>query len=295
MRCTQCRHEFCFACGAVWHTDHYGCARPEHPDNTDGAEGGAEVDAQRRQLLEWCVGGYSTWEGKRVAFSKDFWLKIASPFTAASLQPCATHSDAPITLESVALSSVAETAQASTSTTEAAGHEQMKGCIVDSAESLRYWVDLSRGLTFLNQAQDDFVFGCLIMARSFAIDLAIPGGFKYIRARRLLRILRASLEVDLQPLAQLCIPARQSSRDLSMPLAVLYILETEESLAHEVTRLGRRVKKQANKLVGAGRAGVLLAPSSKSGTAIFLASEALANSKAKALQIFSGVRRLLGV
>jgi hypothetical protein len=49
-------------------------------------------------------------------------------------------------------------------------------------------------------------YGCLIMSRSFAVDLAIPEGFDYIRARRLLRMLRAGLEVDLQPLSILLVP-----------------------------------------------------------------------------------------
>ena len=61
--------------------------------------------------------------------------------------------------------------------------------------------------------------------------------------------------------------------DLSYPLALLYILQTEADMGKEISRMCRRVCSRAKRLVAAGRAGVLLAPSTKTSTAIFLVSE----------------------
>ena len=61
--------------------------------------------------------------------------------------------------------------------------------------------------------------------------------------------------------------------DLSYPLALLYILQTEADMGKEISRMCRRVCSRTERLVAAGRAGVLLAPSTKTSTAIFLVSE----------------------
>ena len=156
---------------------------------------------------------------------------------------------------------------------EAAGYEKTS----------RYWVPLLQALTIVTKAQADLEFACLIMSRSFAIDPSIPEGFSYIRARRLLRTLRAGLELALQPLSKLLIPPRHerdedddeagAQTDLSYPLALLYILQTEADMGKEISRMCRRVCSRTERLVAAGRAGVLLAPSTKTSTAIFLVSE----------------------
>ena len=234
MRCTQCQHEFCFACGAAWTNEHYSCARPENPDERVG--GVTAHDA--RKLLDWCLEGYELWEGKRVATPKDYWASLAR-----SVEPARDE------------------------------------------ERSRYWVDLTQALSTVTTAQKDLEFACLIMSRSFAVDCAIPEGFDYIRARRLLRTLRASLEVTLQALSRLLIPpGQESSRDgpdLSYPLAFLYILQTEADMERGILRLCRRVRGRAQRLVAAGRAGVLLSPSSKTSTATFLVAEALDHVKTR--------------
>ena len=51
--------------------------------------------------------------------------------------------------------------------------------------------------------------------------------------------------------------------DLSYPLALLYILQTEADMGKEISRMCRRVCSRAKRLVAAGRAGVLLAPSTE--------------------------------
>jgi len=249
MRCTQCHNEFCFACGAAWAPMHYGCARPDHPDDAE-ARSSSPSDGQ---LLEWCLGGYNIWEGKLQARTLEFWTRLAVLPDSAAAQ-----------------------------------------AVARLAEKSRYWIPLTQALATVTTAQRDMEYGCLIMSRSFAVDLAIPEGFDYIRARRLLRTLRAGLEVDLQPLSKLLVPESGlggRGADVSYPMALLYVLQTEAEVARDVLRLSRRVRRQAQRLAAAGRAGVLLAPSSKTSTAVFLASEALSIGRTKVKELLVGVNK----
>jgi hypothetical protein len=203
--------------------------------------------------LEWCLGGYNIWEGKLQARTLEFWTRLAVLPDSAAAQ-----------------------------------------AVARLAEKSRYWIPLTQALATVTTAQRDMEYGCLIMSRSFAVDLAIPEGFDYIRARRLLRTLRAGLEVDLQPLSKLLVPESGlggRGADVSYPMALLYVLQTEAEVARDVLRLSRRVRRQAQRLAAAGRAGVLLAPSSKTSTAVFLASEALSIGRTKVKELLVGVNK----
>jgi len=205
--------------------------------------------------LEWCLGGYDLWEGKLQARTLEFWTRLAVLPESSDVQAVAAR----------------------------------------LAEKSRYWIPLTRALMTMTTAQRDMEYGCLIMSRSFAVDLVIPEGFDYIRARRLLRTLRAGLEVDLQPLSKLLVPPERErgpggrGADVSYPMALLYVLQTQAEVARDVSRLSRRVRRQAQRLAAAGRAGVLLAPSSKTSTAVFLASDALSIGRTKVKQLLVGV------
>jgi len=77
--------------------------------------------------------------------------------------------------------------------------------------------------------------------------------------------------------------------DVSYPMALLYVLQTHAEVARDVSRLSRRVRRQAQRLAAAGRAGVLLAPSSKTSAAVFLSSQALSIGRTKVKQLLVGV------
>ena len=135
------------------------------------------------------------------------------------------------------------------------------------------------------------------MACSFAIDIAIPNGYTFMRARRRLRQLRADLEIDLQPLTELVVAARlgdvgmwtsdSTGTDMSLSLALLYVLQSEADLAQKLLKVSQRVRRNATRLVGAGRAGVLTAPSTNTEMVAFLASEVLEKGRHKAQQLIS--------
>ena len=170
----------------------------------------------------------------------------------------------------------------------------------------RYWVPVHDAAQVLGGVHGEFARASRVMACSFAVDLVIPNGFKYMRARRRLRLLRAALETDLHPLAQfvVCAPPAPAhaaapawsdspaAGDRSQDLALLYVLATEPEIAQAVLALGERVKRRAARLAGAGRAGVLVAPSTGTETVVFLASEVLQAGRDKAAQLAKSLSQL---
>lgn len=309
MKCTQCRVEFCYACGAAWHPRHYQCERPSNPDNRSQtvafAAGGAFKE--RRELVAWCVGGYRSWEQRRIALAPDYWHSLArlrgvNSAAAAvgagrgvEVSEAVTNggASAPMGPISPASASGQLSARAwgaallgARKAPAASGARLGKGEREGEQEvTSRYWVELESGAACLNKAHTELVFSSRVMACSFAIDIAIPTGYKFMRARRRLRQLRANLEIDLQPLTQLVVAARlgdvriwtsdSTETDISLSLALLYVLQTEADLAQKLMQVSQRVRRNATRLVGAGRAGVLTAPSTNTEMVAFLASEVL--------------------
>ena len=81
-------------------------------------------------------------------------------------------------------------------------------CINDGKTRRRYWVDLKDGADCLSEAHKQLDSASRCMAFTFAIDAGIPNGVDFTRARRRLRQLRAQLEIEVAPLAQLLLAAK---------------------------------------------------------------------------------------
>ena len=70
MKCTRCRGEFCYACGATWDNSHYGCARRAAQDDArDGQYNAQDVRA-------WCLGGCERWEACIGRQPPDYWPRL---------------------------------------------------------------------------------------------------------------------------------------------------------------------------------------------------------------------------
>mmetsp|Transcript_40664 Transcript_40664/g.96576 ORF Transcript_40664/g.96576 Transcript_40664/m.96576 type:complete len:970 (+) Transcript_40664:96-3005(+) len=62
MTCTACNREFCYACGDAWRSSHYGCARPEAPDNPSDANSGESGVDPKVLNRHFCISTYQRWE-----------------------------------------------------------------------------------------------------------------------------------------------------------------------------------------------------------------------------------------
>ncbi len=70
MKCTRCRGEFCYACGAVWNNSHYGCARRAAQDDTRQGQYNAQ------DVRAWCLGGCERWEACIGRQTADYWTRL---------------------------------------------------------------------------------------------------------------------------------------------------------------------------------------------------------------------------
>lgn len=85
MKCTRCRGEFCYACGAVWDNTHYACARR-------GQDGQGQADQLVSQLVSrsnedvraWSLGGCNRWEGVLRRQPDSYWTDLLADFPAFS-------------------------------------------------------------------------------------------------------------------------------------------------------------------------------------------------------------------
>ena len=287
MRCAQCGSEFCCACGSAWDRSHYKCAHAwAHDEHTNSFTVLSRDSTQERQeLIQWCQGGYLQWETIRRALPGEFWLDLRD--ISHGPHACVeVYDDARICDNGVI--------------------EMVNGPRKSPAVS-RYWVDVQSGVDALQMAHSAMLVACRVMACSFAIDLAVQPGLRYVRARRLLRTLRGDLEVDLQPLSSLFntsslhgsamprrnLPGVGMDRDKSQVLALLYVLQTRPEIARAIVALGRRVQQRSAQLACAGRAGVLTAPSAGSANVVgmSLAQEGLIKAKQHARDLMADLSK----
>ncbi len=87
--------------------------------------------------------------------------------------------------------------------------QEREACIKDGETKRSYCMDLNDGADCLSEAHKQLDFASRCMAFTFAIDRGIPNGVEFTRARRHLRQLRAQLEIEVAPLAQLLLVARR--------------------------------------------------------------------------------------
>ena len=320
IECTRCGHHFCFACGDVWASEHYGCARSANPDHRlDNLSG----DEERAELVRWCSGGYGFWDAQAHRLPLDHWPSLArSGIDQAASAGIPSRVAGEVGADAAGSSTGASTASRAAPPAPLSPRRLLPswgGQVFQRAKSPRrnssarppqdekdeencgyHWVDLEQGGRMLGDAHRELVSASRIMACSFAVDLVIPHGFKFIRARRRLRQLRGALEADLRPLSQLVVCAQgdgsrldcrhaNTPKDKSLPLAMIYVISTEPDIAKALAALSARVRRQATRLVVAGQSGVLTAPSTGTETVKFLAAEVFSAGKSKAAQL---VKRL---
>ena len=81
VRCLQCRHEFCCACGTTWARQHYECISSAMSERRSELILPGSAARHRDELIEWCKGGFMFWEAKRKALSEDsvlakYWVDL---------------------------------------------------------------------------------------------------------------------------------------------------------------------------------------------------------------------------